>query len=157
MPTENVTSPTTNVHNAPLHGEGDLRLAIVVSPDQSIGYLANTVATIAAGIGAVHPGIGNVTLTDGEGVSIMNSADRPVPILQADSAQMLTIAESAHKHSTGLTLVAFPEFARKLHSFKDYKDEFPQRSLSNEALSGVGLCGPVKAVKSLTGSLKLLR
>ena len=57
----------------------------------------------------------------------------------------------------GLTLVAFPEFARKLHSFKDYKDEFPQRSLSNEALSGVGLCGPVKAVKSLTGSLKLLR
>jgi hypothetical protein len=45
--------------------------------------IANTVATIAVGLGAVEPAFGNVTLTDAAGRLIKNSADRPVPILQA--------------------------------------------------------------------------
>ena len=59
------------------------RMAIVVDPSLAIGLIANTVATIAVGLGAVEPAFGNVTLTDAAGRLIKNSADRPVPILQA--------------------------------------------------------------------------
>ncbi|WP_422049350.1 DUF2000 domain-containing protein [Shimia sp.] len=141
----------------PLHGTGDLRLSIITSPELPTGHLANTVATIAAGLGAAHPGIGNVPLPDANGLTILNSADRPIPILQAGAAQMLEIIQKAQAHRPDLTLVAFPEFARKLHSFADYEAAFPQRALATEPLSGVGLCGPTKLVKSLTGALKLLR
>nr|WP_319249463.1 DUF2000 family protein [uncultured Celeribacter sp.] len=140
-----------------LRGAGNLRLAIIVSPSQMVGFLANTVATIAAGIGAAHPGIGNAKLTDQEEMTILNSADRPIPVLQADPVQMVDILDRAQTKWPELTLVVFPEFARKLHSFEAYEAEFTQRSLRQEPLSGIGLCGPAKAVKSLTGSLKLLR
>lgn len=152
------STPSNAANNtAPLRGADDWRLAIVVSPDQPIGFLANTVATIAVGLGAAHPGLGNVRLRDREDKAILSSADRPVPILQADSAQMFAILEKAQTKGQELKLVVFPEFARKLHSFDEYEVEFPNRSLRNEPLSGLGLCGCARSVKSLTGSLKLLR
>lgn len=56
-----------------------------------------------------------------------------------------------------VTVVAFPAFARSLHSFADYEAAFPERTLAHEAIAGVGLCGPSKAIRSLAGPLKLLR
>ncbi len=61
----------------------DKRIAIVVDPALPLGLLANTVATIAVGLGAAEPGFGDVTLTDAAGRSVKTSADRPVAILQA--------------------------------------------------------------------------
>jgi hypothetical protein len=54
-------------------------------------------------------------------------------------------------------IVTFPAFARSLHAYADYEATFPSRDLSEEAIDGLGLVGPSKWVKSLTGSLKLLR
>jgi hypothetical protein len=42
----------------------DKRIAIVVDPSLMIGLIANTIATIAIGLGAVEPAFGNMTLTD---------------------------------------------------------------------------------------------
>jgi Protein of unknown function (DUF2000) len=42
----------------------DKRIAIVVDPSLTIGLIANTIATIAIGLGAVEPAFGNMTLTD---------------------------------------------------------------------------------------------
>lgn len=141
----------------PLRGTGDLRLAIIVTPDLAPGFMANTVATIAVGLGAAHPDFGNVRLTDAGGLSILNSADRPVPILQASSKAILAILEKAQAGDPDLTVVAFPAYARTLHAFDAYEAAFPQRSLRSEQLDGIGLCGPSKRVRSLTGALKLLR
>jgi hypothetical protein len=57
----------------------------------------------------------------------------------------------------GAVVVPFPRFARHLHRFEDYLSEFPRRRLAGEAIDGLGLCGPEKWVRSLTGNLKLLR
>lgn len=143
--------------SVPLKGAGDLRLAIVLWPGLATGLLANTAATIAAGLGAAQPGLGNVTLRDRDGLSTTNSADRPIPILQADPADMRAILEKIHKTPEGLTVVVFPEFARRLHSFVEYEAEMQKRALSEGPLDGIGLCGPAQRVKSLTGALKLLR
>lgn len=140
-----------------LRGTGDLRLAIIVDPELPTGLLANTVATIAVGLGALHPGLGSVTLTDCDGMAIANSADRPVPILQADAEAVKALLERSNDAFADLGLVAFPAFARSLHSFSDYEAAFSERSLRKEKLDGIGLVGPSKVVRSLTGSLKLLR
>ncbi|MEY8096942.1 DUF2000 family protein [Falsihalocynthiibacter sp. S25ZX9] len=148
---------TVNDDIVPLRGTGDLRFAIIVDPQLASGLLANTVATIAIGLGARHHGAGNVRMTDSNGVTIFNSADRPVPILQADAAALASLLEKAHAPSTDHSVVAFPAFARSLHSFEEYESVFPERRLMTEKLDGIGLCGPSKWVRSLTGSLKLLR
>jgi len=142
---------------ASLRGEGDLRLAIVVDPKLVPGLLANTVAAISVGLGAVHPGLGGVGLTDANGTTIYNSADRPVPILQADAEVMRDLLERAAGKALEPTLVVFPAYARSRHTFTDYEATFGERSLSDEKIDGIGLCGSSKRVKSLTGSLKLLR
>lgn len=135
----------------------DLRIAIIVDPTLPLGLLANTVATIAVGIGAAHPSFGNTVLTDAIGRSIHNSADRPVPILQASPDVICTLLLRAFPTPMDGRVVPFPEFARSLHAFADYRTQFPTRDLATERLVGLGLAGPEKWVKSLTGSLKLLR
>lgn len=141
----------------PLRGTGDLRLAVVVDPTLPLGFLANTVATISVGLGAARPGLGAVRLTDATGLCYATSADRPVPILQADGATLTDIVERTASRQSDVTLVLFPAFARELHGFPDYQASVPTRDLRGGKLDGLGICGPAKLVKSLTGSLKLLR
>jgi hypothetical protein len=144
-------------HSLPLRGTGDLRIAIVVDPALGAGLLANTVAVIAAGIGAARPAIGGVRLTDATGRAIWNSADRPIAVLQADKARLADLLLRAEAAPPDATVVAFPAFARSIHGFEDYAALFPLRTLATEDLEGIGLCGPERWVRSLTGSFKLLR
>lgn len=134
-----------------------LRIAVIVDPSLPAGLLANTVATVSVGIGAVQTRFGNTVLTDAAGRRVHNSADRPVPILQATPEVMGALLLKAYPVPEGGILVAFPRFARALHAFADYQAAFPQRDLAAEVLDGLGIAGPEKWVRSLTGSLKLLR
>ena len=135
----------------------DKRIAIVIDPSLAIGLIANTVATIAVGLGAVEPAFGNVTLTDAAGRLLKNSADRPVPILQAPAETIRATLLRALPAREGEIVVPFPQFARSLHDFAAYRAQLARRDLAAETIEGLGLAGPEKWVKSLTGSLKLLR
>jgi hypothetical protein len=135
----------------------DKRLAIIVDPSLAIGLIANTVATIAVGLGAAEPMFGNVSLTDQAGRSMKNSADRPVPVLQASAEALRTTLLRALPAPERGVVVPFPQFARRLHAFAEYRAQFALRDLATETIEGLGLAGPEKWVKSLTGSLQLLR
>jgi len=135
----------------------DKRIAIVVDPGLPLGLLANTVATIAVGLGAAEPAFANTSLVDREGRHVKNSADRPVPILQAPSETIRSLLLKAVPPPEGGIVVPFPAFARSLHAFADYRAQFPTIDLATETIDGLGIAGPSKWVKSLTGSLKLLR
>lgn len=134
----------------------DIRIAIVINPELALGVIANTAAAIGIGLGARMPELGAARLTDATGLAIDTSSNRPVPILQADAAAMARLLERASAGAEG-AFVVFPAFARALHDYREYEALFPGRKLSDEAIDGIGLCGPAKWVKSLTGSLKLLR
>lgn len=134
-----------------------LRIAVIVDPSLPLGLLANTVATIAIGLGAAQPLLGNTALTDAAGRAVRNSADRPVPILQAPDEMIRALLLKAVPPPEGAVIVPFPRFARSLHDFAAYQAAFPARDLAAEALDGLGLVGPDRWVRSLTGSLKLLR
>lgn len=135
----------------------DIRLAIIVNPELPPGHLANTIAAISIGIGSAMPGLGNRQLTDGRQNTIDISSNQPIPILQAESRMIATLLLKALPKQHGRVVVPFPAFARSLHSYADYETQFPERDLSQEIIDGVGLAGASKWVKSLTGSLKLLR
>lgn len=133
------------------------RVAIVVDPSLPLGLLANTVAVIGVGLGAAFPWLGNHPLIDAAGHEVLNSANRPVPILQASAEEigaMFLKAAPAPEHAA---IVPFPAYARALHAFAEYRDGFGGRDLASERIEGLGLAGPAKWVRSLTGSLKLLR
>jgi hypothetical protein len=142
----------------PLNGAGDLKIAVILNPDLPVGLIANTAAVVSTGLGAASPGVAGVELTDHTGFCYSTSADRPVPILQAtrDALQSLRLKAAETRPDNGY-LVVFPAFARKLHSFQDYMAAVPQSDLATEDLDGIGLLGPSKWIKSLTGSMKLLR
>ena len=144
-----------------LLGEGPLKLAIILNPDLPVGLIANTAAVISIGLGAAEPRLGAVKLSDRSGFGYRSSADRPVPILQATHTELQSLSKRANKTKNGddqaSTMVLFPAFARRLHSFSDYMDALPQCDIGEEDLDGIGLVGPEKWVKSLTGNLKLLR
>jgi Protein of unknown function (DUF2000) len=135
----------------------DLRIAVVVDPALTIGLLANTVAAIGVGLGGALPLLAGTLLTDSGGRAVRTSANRPVPILQATPEAMSALLARALPLPHGGVVVPFPRFARSLHRFEDYLAEFPRRGLADEAIDGLGFCGAEKWVRSLTGSLKLLR
>lgn len=138
-------------------GTQALRVAIVIDPDQPLGLLANTVAVLAAGLGAAMPALGGRTLVDSTGRAFLNSADRPIPVLQASAGTLATLLGKAAAAPEGAVLVPFPQFARTIHDFAAYADAFSVRDLGSEPLLGMGIAGPDKWVRSLTGALKLLR
>lgn len=135
----------------------DIRLAIIVNPALPLGLLANTVGAISIGLGASMPQLAARRLTDRENRTIDISSNQPVPILQADNETIRPLLLRALAQPEGRAIVPFPAFARALHDYRDYEATFPGRDLAEEAIDGLGLAGPSKWVRSLTGSLKLLR
>jgi len=135
----------------------DLRIAVVVAPSLPIGLIANTVATTCIGIGTVVTELGRTLLTDTSGRTVQTSANRPVPVLQASEEAIGALLLRALPAPERAVVVPFPRFARSLHRFEDYLTEFPRRDLKDEIIEGLGLAGPEKWIRSLTGNLKLLR
>ncbi len=134
-----------------------LRVAVIVNPELPPGLLANTVAAVSIGLGARVPGLAGAKLADREGRGIDVSSNRPVPILAADAETLRALTLKALGHAEALAVVPFPAFARSLHVYADYERELPARDLAAETIDGLGLVGPEKAVRSLTGALRLLR
>ncbi len=135
----------------------DVRIAIIVNPELPPGLVANTIGAVAIGLGAKLPVLGNSQLTDSDRKTLDTSSNRPVPVLQAPADVIAVAMRRALPIPEGAAVVPFPAFARSLHDFEEYQAVFPEKSLDAEEIDGLGLAGPSQWVRSLTGSLKLLR
>ncbi len=135
----------------------DSRLAIIVNPELPLGLIANTVGAIGIGLGARLPWLSNLQLVDADDRTIDVSSLLPVPILAASPEVIGALMLKAMPRGDDSALVVFPAFSRSLHDYRDYLAQLPEKRLAAEVIDGVGLCGPAKWVKSLTGSLRLLR
>jgi hypothetical protein len=135
----------------------DMRIAIIVNPELPLGHLANTVSAIGIGLGAKLQVLGGIQLTDRDRKTLDTSSNLPVPVLQAPPDVIAVAMRRALPMPEGTCVVPFPAYARALHDFAEYQAVFPTRRLDDEQIDGLGLAGPSKWVKSLTGALKLLR
>lgn len=137
---------------------GDLRVAVIVAPNMPLGLVANSVGVIAVGLGARCPQLADSALADAGGRQFGSVCNQPMPVLQADRATIRNVMLKAFARRTdGAAVIPFPAFARAIHVFADYEKALGSRSLDDEEIDGLGLAGPPSWVKSLTGSLKLLR
>lgn len=134
-----------------------IRVAVIVDPVAPPGLLANTIATLSIGIGAAYPALGNTFLHDAAGRKLKCSANRPVPVLQAPAEDLRLLMLKALVETSSATVIAFPRFARSIQVFEDYYNRFAAADLATEEIEGIAICGPEKWIRSLTGSLKLLR
>lgn len=136
----------------------DLRVAVVVAPDMPLGLVANSVGVIAVGLGAECPQLADSRLTDATGLEFGSVCNQPMPVLQASRETIRDVMlKAAAKRPDGAAIVPFPAFARSIHVFADYQSAFRERLLDREEIDGLGLAGPTPWIRSLTGSLKLLR
>jgi hypothetical protein len=139
----------------------DLRLAIIVNPELPLGLIANTAGAIAIGLGATVPALAARRLTDRGDRAVDIISSQPVPILQADGAAIRALMLKAlawpDMGAGERAVVPFPAFARSQHVYAEYAAAFSDRDLSEETIDGLGLAGPAKWIRSLTGALKLLR
>jgi hypothetical protein len=146
-----VASPAPN----PTHLT-ELAVAIVVDPSLGPGRTANAAAVVAIGLGAAAPQLAGLRLTDADGKGSDAISLVPVPILQADSGRFGVLLERAMPTPEACHIVLFPAFSTAIHDPSVYLEEAANRRLSTETYAAVGLAGPKKWVRSLTGSLKLL-
>jgi hypothetical protein len=135
----------------------DIRIAIIIDPSLPLGLIANTVGVISIGLGARMPGLGATVLTDNNGNSTDTCCNKPVPILQANAEAIRATMLKALDQTGDRVVVLFPAFGRSMHNQQEYEASFAGRDLSQETIDGLGIVGPSKWVKSLTGSMKLLR
>jgi len=134
-----------------------LRVAIILNPELPPGLLANTAGVIGIGLAAKFPMLAGSSLTDAKGVTTDTISKTPLPILQATPDHIKALMFKALDAAGERSVVPFPAFARTMHQFEQYEMTFPLRDLYDEVIDGVGLLGPEKWIKSLTGNLKLLR
>ncbi|MEY8709217.1 hypothetical protein A9B99_00705 [Mangrovibacter phragmitis] len=135
----------------------DFALAVVVNPALSAGLLANTVGTLATGLGSRFPALSAGQVSDQTGLWFDTSSRLPMPVLQADADTLQLLLQRCQQRDSRTALVVYPAFARDIQQIETYLTEVARRDLSAEPLDGIALCGPRKWVRSLTGSLKLLR
>ena len=136
----------------------ELRVAVIVAPDMPLGLVANSVGVIAVGLGAQCPHLADGALADGGGRRFASVCNQPMPVLQADRATIRNVMLKAFaRRQNGAAIVPFPAFARSIHVFADYEKALGTKSLEDEEIDGLGLAGPAAWIRSLTGSLKLLR
>jgi hypothetical protein len=138
-------------------GADGFRVAVVLDPSLPPGLLANTAAVICIGLGAAVPSLAGVVLRDAAGRPVAVGSMRPVPVLRGDGAVLGALLERASPAPDGAAVVPFPRFSRAMHDFEEYRAALPRADLAAATLDGVGLAGPAAWVRSLTGSLPLLR
>jgi Protein of unknown function (DUF2000). len=131
-------------------------VVVVVDAGLPRGVLANTVAAISIGLGAASPASGGAPLEDCDHQRVHAVSERGVPVLGAGQTVLGDVFRRALPTPDGGIVVPFPLFARRIPTFEEYRDSLTERHLRDEPLAGLGLIGPERWVRSLTGSLGLL-
>ena len=141
----------------PVSGAGRMRVAVVLEAGLPAGRSANVAAVLSAGAAAAVHGLGGEPLVDARGRRTAGCARVPIPILQAPPQRLRELVARAYPAPDGAALVVFPVLAETVHHYAAYVELVKCRDLGEEPLRGVALAGPETWVRSLTGSLALLR
>ncbi|MBI5716066.1 MAG: DUF2000 family protein [Burkholderiales bacterium] len=135
------------------------KVAIVLASDLAPGPAANIAACIAAGLAACRAGWAGRPLVDASGLKTAASSHLPIAILRAEPAKMSAVmqqlTEGLMAQDSALSL--FPAYAQALHDCSEYWHRHGLLAHANEAMLGIGCCGPKRWVNRMTGSLPLWR
>ncbi|MCF8481485.1 MAG: DUF2000 domain-containing protein [Rhodospirillum sp.] len=135
-----------------------IRCAFLIDPTLPLGLIANTAAILSMTLGRDRSELIGPPVTDGDGVTHPGITTVVLPMLAADAQ---TIAETRQKaltlNNATLGLIDVTETAQRAKAYGDYEARIGQMVEADLRYLGLCLYGPSGIVRSLTGTLPLLR
>ena len=134
------------------------KCVLIIDGSLPLGLVANTAAILAMSLGRLHPELIGADLPDQDSQMHPGITTIVLPILKSNPDQLATIARRARELPSGeLLVIDFTTLAQQAKTYSDYQAVLSTTQAA--ALPYIGLClfGHAAHIKSLTGSLPLLR
>jgi hypothetical protein len=132
-----------------------VRCAIVVDESLPAGLAANAAALVAVTLGATVDGLPGADLVDADGNVHPGLVAAGIPVLAASRAQLSDLR--ARAVTAGVGVVDFPAVGQQTTDYGAVVEHVGATRSADLEYLGLALHGPGRAVRRLTGSLRLLR
>lgn len=134
------------------------KCVFIVDNTLPIGLIANTCAVLALSLGKNHPELVGHDLHDRDGDLHPGITTVVMPILGSAKDSIAAIRRKAKgQASDGLQIIDVSNIAQQTKTYGDYGGLLKETSSEELQYFGICLFGPAQLIKSLTGSLPLLR
>ncbi|MGA3093258.1 MAG: DUF2000 domain-containing protein [Terriglobales bacterium] len=137
----------SGIHNA--------RCVMLIDPGLPPGVRANTAALLGASLGRHVLDFIGPDIPDGGGSIHLGLFDRAITILAAPPERIRELRKAAKEAQ--LTVVDFTTLAQTAKTYDEYRTSLASSNDSEVSYLGIALLGDGQTVRSLTGSLALLR
>ncbi|KAA0582262.1 DUF2000 domain-containing protein [Azospirillum sp. B21] len=134
------------------------RCAFIIDRALPPGLIANTAAALSMTLGKERPELVGCDLRDADGIGHPGITTIVMPILVSDAEGLRALRRLAvEREADGLRAIGMTDVAQRAKSYDDYSRRLA--ATRQEELRYLGLClhGPAALVRSLTGSLPLLK
>lgn len=130
---------------------------IVIDEALPAGVAANAAAIIGITLGRRFPEAVGADVTDGGGIMHSGIIQIPVPVLKASAETLRSLREKALASEGALCAADFSDIAQHCRTYAEYTEKAAKAAPRDFSYLALGLFGPRKEIKKLTGSLPLLR
>lgn len=131
---------------------------IVLDEWSSAGLAANTAAILGVAMGNKTTGLVGEDVLDASDLVHVGIVRAPVPILKGSRELLRELRDRTMQPKfADLLVIAFTTTAQAHKSYEAYVDHMGKTASRELEYLGLGLYGPVKMVRRLTGSLPLFR
>jgi hypothetical protein len=131
------------------------RCVIVIDHALPSGLATNAAAVLALTLGARFPGLPGHDLVDADGTVHPGLIPMGLPVLAATSDKLWALRDAAVE--ARLHVIDFPTAGQQTTDYAAFASSVATTRTADLTYLGLAVCGPNKAVRSLTGGLPLLR
>jgi len=134
------------------------KCVFVIDHSLPLGLIANTAAVLSLSLGQRNPELVGPDLQNKDGETHAGITTIVMPVLKGDQDVIQSICKKAKSLGhPSLQVIDVTDAAQSTKNYNDYAHKLAERSSDELRFLGICLYGPNDIVKSLTGSLPLLR
>ncbi len=135
-----------------------MKCVMIIDESLPLGLIANTAAVLGISLGAQIEGIVGPDVQDSEGKVHRGITRLSIPLLKGSSELIRDTREKlVALDAPDLYYVDFCDAAQKSKQYEDYRSKIERVPVDELRYLGIAMCGPEKHVRTLTGSIGLLR
>lgn len=131
----------------------DLRCVVILNADLPVGKAANAAAVISLTLGQRHPQFVGTELVDGDEKAWPGLIPVGIPVLSASNEQLASLVGQCGEQ--GFDAILFPVEGQMTVDYAAFSAAVRQIPTNQLQHLGLGIVGEKKALRKLTGKLKL--